>query len=640
MCGVAGIWHPASDRAPIEQRLRKMSARLRHRGPDEHGIFVTSEIGLCHQRLSIIDPEGGQQPMTDQRSGLSISYNGEIFNYLELREQLIKAGWQFNSHSDTEVLLAAYHHFGIDFLTHLNGQFAFALWDQPRQRLLLARDHAGIHPLFYTRERGEVIFASEVKALVPAMSATLQPDLQALDQIFTSWAPLPPATGFQNVFQVLPGQCLILSAQGESETRFFDWSYPAKGSEREAPAGQLAEELFELLNDAVRIRLRADVPVGCYLSGGVDSSVITSLVHRQGYQPTSFSVNFDHDAVDEGRWQRQLYQSLGLRHFSVSVSDADIAEQLPKAIWHAEKPILRSAPVPMMQLSRSVRQHGYKVVLTGEGADEVLAGYDLFKEAKVRQFWSRQAGSSWRWQLLKRLYPWMDLGSISYLKRFFGEDLERADDALFSHYPRMRNSAQCKQFFSAALREKTAGSAIAQLQHWMPEQAVGWAPLHRAQYLESRLLMDGYLLSSQGDRMLMANSVEGRFPFLDPRLIRFANELSPRVKLPGLKEKNLLKLAASSLVPAGILNRPKQPYRAPDVSAIASAGYAQQVLSESALKRSGYFDSDKVSLLWRKAKAGRLQATRDQMALMGIISTQLWHEQFIEGKALSLVAAA
>ncbi len=640
MCGVAGILHPSSQRPPVLQRLRAMSARLQHRGPDESGEFVVDDIGLCHRRLSIIDPAGGQQPMHNALAGLTLSYNGEVFNYVELREQLAQAGWQFISQSDTEVILAAYHHFGLDFLSRLNGQFALALWDQHKRQLILARDHAGIHPLFYTSEAGELLFASEIKALQAAMGHALQPDYEALDQIFTSWSPLPPATGFAGIAEVLPGECLVFSEHGQHSHLFYHWCYPPAGEEQQGSAQQLADQLRELLNDAVRIRLRADVPVGCYLSGGLDSSMITALVQAQGYQPQSFSLAFDQQDVDESPWQTLMHRTLGLTHHELRVDDAMIAAQLPRAVWHAERPVLRTAPVPMLLLSESVRQQGYKVVLTGEGADEVLAGYDLFKEAKVRAFWARQAGSAWRWRLLQRLYPWMDMGSIAYLKRFFGEDLEQANDLLFSHYPRMRNSAQCKQFYSAQMKAQTTDTAMQQLQAWMPAQAQDWAPLHRAQYLESRLLMDGYLLSSQGDRMLMANSIEGRFPFLDPRVITFANQLSPRIKLPVLREKHLLKLAAKALLPAQILNRPKQPYRAPDVSGLVSNPYTREVLSASALQRAGYFDSEKVALLCRKASAGRLQATRDQMALVGVISTQIWHQQFIEGKALSLDAAA
>src|SRR5690606_16690253 len=410
-----------------------------------------------------------------------------------------------------------------------------------------------------------------------------------------------PRTGFAGIEQLAPGECLELSPAGERRWKFFDWHYPEAGQERVAPAQQLADELRALLQDAVRLRLRADVPVGCYLSGGLDSSAITALVAQQTTALRSFSVNFEDAGVDEAHWQQLLHAHLGIHHQSVAVTDEQIADGLPRAVWHAERPLLRTAPVPMLLLSQQVARHGIKVVLTGEGADEVLCGYDLFKEAKVRQFWARQQGSAWRWSLLRRLYPWMDLASVNYLKRFFGEDLSAASHLLSSHFPRCRTAAQCKQFYSENMRTRGTPDAVLSAERWMPAQAAQWHPQHRAQYLESRLLMDTYLLSSQGDRMLMANGVEGRFPFLDPDLIRFANALAPRSKMPGLNEKALLKRAVQDLLPATILSRPKQPYRAPGVEHLLRGDYAEQLLSETALKRAGYFDPSRVALLQRKA---------------------------------------
>lgn len=634
MCGVAGIWNPAAtvSGASLSQRLSKMSQRIAHRGPDDEGIYIDANVGLAHRRLSVIDLHGGHQPMQADQAQLVVSYNGEIFNFIELRKTLAEKGWVFRTESDTEVLLAAYHHHGEQFLSLLNGQFALALWDKRQKKLMLARDHAGIHPLFLTRQSGEVLFASEIKSLMPAMHRSLQPDYSALDQIFTFWSPLPPATGFQGVEQLMPGECLVLSESAERRFTSFEWSYPATGQERRDAPEKLASELREILEDSVRIRLRADVPVGCYLSGGIDSSATTALVASMGSKPTTFSVNFDDPSVDESEWQESLYRHLGVEHSSIKIGEREIANSLPKAIWHAERPILRSAPVPMMHLSSLVRNSGFKVVLTGEGADEVLGGYDIFKESKVRHFWAKQVGSQWRWALLRRLYPWMDLGSLNYLKRFFGQDLERLNDSVFSHLPRWRNTAQSKQFYSGFMQSKVSMTAMESVERWMPQGATQWAPLHRGQFLESRLLMDGYLLSSQGDRMLMANGIEGRFPFLDPRLIQFANSIAPNRKLPGLNEKALLKMAVKDLVPQSILNRPKQPYRAPDGTSLASAPFMSSVLSRRSIERAGYFDANKVEMLWRKAQAGRLHAMRDQMALVGIVSTQLWHEQFIEGK--------
>lgn len=640
MCGIAGIWRPEQSGEELLQRLNAMASQLVHRGPDEHGFYSGDGVGLVHRRLSIIDPGCGQQPMRAASSAQVVSFNGEIFNYIELRKELAALGWVFATRSDTEVILAAWHHWGSDCLARFNGQFALALWDERRRTLLLARDHAGIHPLFITRQGGEVLFASEIKALATAMHHSLQPDYQALDEIFTFWSPLPPRTGFAGIEQLAPGECLELSPAGERRWHFFDWYYPDAGQERVAPAQQLADELRTLLQGAVRLRLRADVPVGCYLSGGLDSSAITALVAQQTTALRSFSVNFEDAGVDEAHWQQLLQAHLGIHHQSVIVSDEQIAQGLPRAVWHAERPLLRTAPVPMLLLSQQVARQGIKVVLTGEGADEVLCGYDLFKEAKVRQFWARKQGSTWRWALLRRLYPWMDLASVNYLKRFFGDDLSSANHLLFSHFPRWRTAAQCKQFYSGGMRTRATPDALLSAERWMPAQARHWHPQHRAQYLESRLLMDTYLLSSQGDRMLMANSVEGRFPFLDPDIVRFANALAPRSKMPGLNEKALLKQAVAELLPPDILSRPKQPYRAPGVEQLLGGDYADQLLSESALKRAGYFDPARVALLQRKALAGKLPAARDQMALTAVVSTQLWHQQFIEGKALAVGAAA
>lgn len=640
MCGIAGIWQPEQHGEVLAQRLQAMAGQLVHRGPDEQGVYAGEGVGLAHRRLSIIDPGCGQQPMRAASSALVVSFNGEIFNYIELREELAALGWVFASHSDTEVILAAWHCWGRDCLKRFNGQFALALWDEARHTLVLARDHAGIHPLFVTRQGRELLFASEIKALAAVMHHRLAPDYQALDEIFTFWSPLPPRTGFAGIEQLAPGECLELSPAGEQRWQFFDWYYPAAGHERIAPAQQLAEELRAHLQNAVRLRLRADVPAGCYLSGGLDSSAITALAAQQASGLRSFSVNFEDAGVDESHWQQLLHSSLGIHHQSVSVSNEKIAAELPRAVWHAEKPLLRTAPVPMLLLSQHVAGEGIKVVLTGEGADEVLCGYDLFKEAKVRQFWARQQGSGWRWALLRRLYPWMDLASVNYLKRFFGEDLSSADHLLFSHFPRWRNAAQCKQFYSADMRARAMPDALLSAERWMPTQATQWHPQHRAQYLESRLLMDSYLLSSQGDRMLMANSVEGRFPFLDPDLVRFANALAPHCKMPALNEKALLKRAVADLLPAAILSRPKQPYRAPGVEQLLHGDYAELLLSEAAVKRAGYFDPARVALLQRKALAGKLPAARDQMALTAVVSTQLWHQQFIEGKALAIGAAA
>jgi asparagine synthase (glutamine-hydrolysing) len=376
--------------------------------------------------------------------------------------------------------------------------------------------------------------------------------------------------------------------------------------------------------------------VGAYLSGGLDSSTLVALLKQRVPQTLqTFSIGFDDAGLDESAHQREMVRHLDTVHNHVQCSLADIAKAFPRTIAHAESPVLRTAPAPMQMLSGLVRRNGVKVVLTGEGADEVLGGYDIFKESKVRHFWAQQPGSSWRPGLLKRLYPYLDLTSeqsSAYLKEFFGIGLANPSDPCFSHLPRWMTTAQCKLFWSDELRARTAGDPAARLRQSLPRELAGWHPFNRAEYLEAKTLLPSYLLSSQGDRMLMSNSVEGRFPFLDHRLIEFANRLHPRYKMRVLREKWLLKETMRGALPASILSRHKQPYRAPDAAAFLGAGmpeYVKELTSEAMIARYGYFDPVKVSRLMAKLGRSRVPAARDNMAFIGVLSTQIWHATFV-----------
>ncbi|MCG3145760.1 MAG: Asparagine synthetase [glutamine-hydrolyzing] 1 [Gammaproteobacteria bacterium] len=650
MCGISGI--AALSQARItEAEVRRMLPALKHRGPDGNGVYLDPRgaVGLGHTRLSIVDLAGGAQPMTNEDRTVWVSFNGEIFNYIELRETLIKAGHQFRTHSDTEVIVHAYEEYGDDFVQQLNGQFAIALWDVIRRRLLLIRDRVGILPLFYTVQNGRLLFASEIKAILPLLPAAPRLSAPALDQIFTFWAPRSPNTLFEGIFEIPPGRMAVLECGHLREHTYWDWRFPADGDYLDGPPGVLADQLYELLADATRIRLRADVPVGAYLSGGLDSSALVALIRRHSdARLKTFSIGFEEQSLDESRFQEQMVDHLGLDHGRVLCRTSDIAADFPDTILHTETPILRTAPTPMRRLSGLVRAAGYKVVLTGEGSDEVLGGYDLFKEAKIRQFWARSPQSEWRPALLKKLYPYLDTSGSqgkTYLRNFYGIGLEDPAYPGFSHLTRWFTTAQCKVFFSqeivSALREDTTSALVETL----PSVFGSWHPFNRAQYLESKTLMGSYLLCSQGDRMLMANSVEGRFPFLDHRVIEFANRLHPNVKMRVLNEKYLLKRAMADHLPPGILQRHKQPYRAPDIPAFFAArplDYVEDMLGEQTIRQYGYFDHNKVRFLLNKARRGRSMAYKDNMALVGILSTQLWHYHFIESfsRAASANSAA
>lgn len=639
MCGINGIAALSMQTKINERDVRSMLPALNHRGPDGSGVYLDpgQRIGLGHTRLSIIDLEGGAQPMHNEDQTVWVTFNGEIFNYLELRQTLLKQGHSFHTHSDTEVIVHAYEQYGDAFVQHLNGQFAIALWDGNRQRLLLVRDRAGILPLFYTRQGDRLLFASEIKALLPQLSEAPRISPTALDQIFTFWAPRSPNTLFENIFEVSPGHILVLENGCLRESVYWDWRFPEQDDYHQGSDAELAEQLYELLADATSIRLRADVPVGAYLSGGLDSSALVALIRNHSDAPLkTFSIGFEEQSLDESAFQQQMVEYLGVENSRILCRNRDIAEDFPATIFHTETAILRTAPTPMRQLSGLVRTSGYKVVLTGEGADEALGGYDLFKEAKIRQFWGRHPQSEWRPLLLKALYPYLETSGAqakAYLRKYYSIGLDNPDQPGFSHLTRWFTTSQCKVFFSQELNATLRENAIDRLTGQLPPAFGLWHSFNRAQYLEAKTLMGDYLLCSQGDRMLMSNSVEGRFPFLDHRVIEFANRLNPRLKMRALNEKYLFKQAMKNQLPRQILERHKQPYRAPDIPAFFSAhppAYVDDLLSEEKLNRYGYFDAQKVGFLVKKARRGSSIAYKDNMALVGVLSTQLCHYFFIE----------
>ncbi|MGZ5026053.1 MAG: asparagine synthase (glutamine-hydrolyzing) [Methylobacter sp.] len=639
MCGINGIAALSMQTKISEQDVRSMLPFLYHRGPDGNGVYLdpNQQVGLGHTRLSIIDLAGGAQPMHNEDKTVWITFNGEIFNYLELRKTLVKQGHSFHSHSDTEVIVHAYEQYGDDFVQHLNGQFAIVLWDSRRRRLLLVRDRVGILPLFYTQQEDRLLFASEIKALLPQLSEAPRISPTSLDQIFTFWASRSPNTLFENIFEVQPGHLLVLENGRLHESIYWDWRFPEQDTYHPGSDDDQAGQLYDLLADATSIRLRADVPVGAYLSGGLDSSALVALIRGHSDAPLkTFSIGFEQPSLDESAFQKQLIEHLDVENSRIFCQNSDIAEHFPATIFHAETAILRTAPTPMRQLSGLVRASGYKVVLTGEGADEALGGYDLFKEAKIRQFWARHPESEWRPHLLKALYPYLETSGTqakTYLRNYYSIGLDKPDQPGFSHLTRWFTTSQCKVFFSQELNARLRDNAADQLAGQLPTGFDRWHSFNRAQYLEAKTLMGDYLLCSQGDRMLMANSVEGRFPFLDHRVIEFANGLNPRLKMRALNEKYLFKQAMKNQLPRQILERNKQPYRAPDIPAFFSArppAYVDDLLSEEKLRRYGYFDSQKVGFLLKKARRGGSIAYKDNMALVGVLSTQLCHYFFIE----------
>ena len=636
MCGICGV---VSYREPPDLSVvEAMVGALAHRGPDGCGWMRDHKAVLGHARLALLDPAGGTQPLGNTDGTLWLTFNGEIYNYLELRDELRRLGHRFVTGTDTEVIVHAFDEWGEDCFARFNGQFALAIWDRRRECLTLARDRLGICPLYYHQGRGRLAFASEVKALFhdPLVPRALDPE--GLGEVFSLWSTLAPQTPFAEVEQLPPGHVATFDDGGLRSRPYWELGFPERGGEVGQDFEGNAERLRDLLVHATRLRFeRSDFPVGAYLSGGLDSSITAAAIrHFTDASLDTFSLRFADDEFDEGGHQATMVEQLGTTHHDVVVRHEDIAEVFPDVVWHAESPLLRTAPAPLFLLSKLVRDAGYKVVVTGEGADEVLGGYDIFREAKIREFWARGPDSGLRNRATELLYPWLARNpgkAPAFARSFFGADFD-ADDPAMSHRTRWNSTAVLQRMLSPGLRDAIASGRRPDPSALMPPESGDWDSLSRAQWLEMTTLLPGYILASQGDRMLLANAVEGRFPFLDSAVVDFANALPARHKLFGLDEKFLLRYAFQDLVPESIRHRPKQPYRAPDAASFfvdgVAPGWVEDVLSKQALVASGLFDPRQVESLVAKARTrSHAFGNTDNMRIVAVISTQLLHEQFI-----------
>ncbi len=635
MCGIAGIFNIDQPRSISLNTLGKMAFALHHRGPDETGVYIDDWIGLGQTRLSIIDINGGSQPIDNEDSSLWIVFNGEIFNYPELRNDLINKGHVFKTHTDTEVILHLYEEKGEKCLEELNGQFAFAIWNFNKHELFLARDRYGILPLYYSEQNGQLLFASEIKSIFNADNVRRDFNFQVLDQIFTFWSPLPGSTIFKGINELAPGHYLKVSDKHISINKYWDFKPSVQNDNFSIPISEITENLSELIIDAVKIRLRADVPVGSYLSGGLDSSGITALIKKYfNNDLRTFGIRFEEKSFDEGDFQSKVVKYLGINHTEVNTLNNDIGKYFDSVLFHTEQPVLRVSPVPLYLLSESVNRNNYKVVLTGEGADEIFGGYDIFKETKIRKFWSANPQSQIRPELFDSIYPYIfkDKRLKKTLSAFFKNGIEDPDNVFFSHLIRWANGIKIKNLFSDDLKYKLKDiNCIEEFKNYLPDDFRSWDYLSKAQYIEIKLFMSGYLLNSQGDRVAMAHSVELRPPYLDHRLMDFMTKIPPYIKLYGLNEKLLLKKVFKDLLPADIVRRPKNPYRAPIRQGLISQNDSliEKYCTSENLERANIFNSKMIDKLFTKARKSDALSEIDSMAVAGIISTQIIYEKFI-----------
>jgi asparagine synthase (glutamine-hydrolysing) len=637
MCGIAGFYNFCKSEEQKSAILQRMLTRIKHRGPDQSGVYISNNIGLGSVRLSIVDLSSGTMPISNTNETLWIVFNGEIYNHIELREELLTKKHTFKTLSDTEVIVHLYEEYGPAFVHKLNGQFSIAIWDKNKQELFLARDRVGIRPLYYTEVEEAFVFASEIKALMefPNVNPKISP--KAISEYFTFWTAISPSTAFEGIYEVPPGSYMIINELSKEVTTYWELPLYKPNEYKYNSIDEATKEFESIFSDAIKLRLRADVQVAAYLSGGLDSSVTTSFIKNISPKNLrTFSIGFTEKDYDESSYQNIAADYFKTEHSSVMCSPNEIAENFKNVVWHSEAPLLRTAPTPMSLLAKSVKDQNIKVVITGEGADELLGGYNIFKETKVRRFWAKDPKSEYRPLLLKRLYPYlpqMNNASSNVLKMFFGYKLNETSSPIYSHLLRWNNTSRIINYLTKDYKEVIGDyNPIKEMEEKLGDKLNGLDSLTKAQWIELNIFMSGYLLSSQGDRMGMANSIEGRYPFLDHRVIEFCMSLHPDLKLKGLNEKYLLKKLMKGRLPDAILNRPKQAYRAPIKSAFISDSlpiYLSEMLSDLEIKKAGIFNPEHVKQLISKMKTKNLVSEIDNMAITAILSTQILNDLFI-----------
>jgi len=624
MCGIAGIVRrdPRAAVAPLD--LRRMARALRHRGPDGFGLAYGAGAGLVATRLAVLDPDGAWQPMRGP-AGTVLVYNGEVFDYVERRAELARAGGPVLRGGDTEVVLHLLEREGVAALRRLEGQFALAWWCPDRRRLTLARDGFGVAPLHVAvTPDGSLAFASEAKAILAAGVVAGAPDLRGIDDVLGLWGPQPPRSALRAIRQ-LPPRGLLVWEDGRIVEE-GTWGAPVAGVGGE-------HELEERLRLSVRRRLRADVPVGAYLSGGVDSSLVCALAQQEtAHDLRTFSVAFADPRYDERGHQLEVARALGTDHHVVEVDGPAIAAALPDVVRHAETPLARSAPVPLWLLARAVREAGITVVATGEGADELFWGYDLFKEVALRELSRRDPARAGA--LVDELYPYLPGAPATRGPAWRRALLDPgpADDVLASHRSRVAAGATARALYAPEVAAELAGEdPLDRLRPDVVADLAGRTPLERAEHLELTTLLPGYLLAAQGDRVAHAHGVEARYPFLDRGVAALAGALPAERRLAGLEGKVALRDVALRHLPEAIARRPKLPYRAPALEPFLgphAPAWVGELLAPAAIAEVGLFDARRVPTLVARCADGRARGAREELALVAILSAQLWHHAF------------
>lgn len=628
MCGIAGIVSPDWTASELGSVLEGMCEAIRHRGPDDDGFFVKDGISLGMRRLSIIDLSGGKQPISNETGDVTIVYNGEVYNYVELMQQLTDRGHQFKTACDTEVIVHMYEERGESCVDMLRGMFAFAIWDERRQKLFIARDRLGIKPLYYTIQNGALIFSSEIKAILQHPMVEPEMSTQALSDFLSLKYVPSPQTMFKNIHSLPPGHVLIWDEDGVRTRRYWDIPYPASHNGRMREE-EYTEQLEALLKESVRLRLRSDVPFGAFLSGGIDSSTVVALMSQILTEPVkTFSVGYDGDGegFSELPYARMVATRFGTDHHEVLVRPQDFVTLAEKVVWHLDQPIADQAALATYMLSELAATK-VKMVLTGEGGDELFAGYARYVGEKFAGLFHHipRPVTNFALSVSKRI-PGLRRPKVALYALSLPDDVARMTNwfALFNYEMKC---ALLTDELQEELPNLTADTVFAE--HLDRTHATDW--LNRMLYVDTKLWLPDDLLA-RGDKMTMAASIEGRVPLLDHKVVEFAATLPPDLKLKGLKRKYLLKEVARKLLPSEIITRKKQGFPMPISIWFRNEAreFVRDVLAADTVARRGLFKPAFVQNLLDDHESG----FADHGSLLwALINIELWQQMYLDQKA-------
>ena len=641
MCGIAGAFDLTGRREFPEERLLRMTGALAHRGPNDEYIHSEPGVALGVRRLSVIDVAHGRQPLSNEAGDVWVAYEGELYEYPEIREQLLARGHQLRTRCDTEAWVHLYEDLGEKVFGEARGQFGVSLWDRPRRTVYLARDRIGISPLFYAQADGWLLWASEIKGLLASGLIAPRPDLRGIDYFFNFFCAPQQRTVFEGIHSLPPGHYACIRDGRITVQRYWDLDFPDRGTERRFDSDdKAAAELEAVLRAAVRRRLCGEVPLSCYISGGLDSTVILGLSSQERGQPIdSFTISLKRcGPSDEQSKAEESAHFLGSKLTAVTVTPADLINHFPDVIRGAESPVLDTSCVGTLLLARANREAGNIVALTGEGADEGLAGYVWYKW-HIFQYRAYKYGR-FIYELPRNIaLSWLIGGGKSHRPPFFGTGgVRTAQQAAWDFMAQSREYLYAPQMWQQ-IDGYSAYDDVA-----VSDRIQRWHPLNQSLYTSYKTMMPGLLMAAKGDRSTRFSATEGRYPFLDERVVEFCAALAPRYKLRFWTDKYLLRRVAARVLPPPIAKRSKTMFRANLARAFVAADrprWVDQLLSDEALKATGFFEPQAVAWARQLQLSKPLASLRRfalDMGLMGVISTQLWHHIYCGGGLCELPA--